>query len=168
MTQTDETTDLARRVQRLDDRFAIQDLAIRYCIATDAGDREALRSLFTDHATLAGISGGDEVVDMLHSIRSGYGRTIHTPEAHLVEFVDDDHATGVILARAELDIQQRSVHSAIRYYDEYERGGDGVWRFASRTLKFAYAVPVEELAESLTGEKTVRWPGTDPAPADVF
>jgi len=166
MTQND--ADLAHRVQRLDDRFAIQDLAIRYCIATDAGDRDALRALFTDEATLAGISGGDKVVDMLHSVRSAYGRTIHTPDAHLVEFVDDDHATGVILARAELDIQKRSVHSAIRYYDEYTRCSDGAWRFSSRTLKFAYAVPVEELPESLTGENTVRWPGTEPAPADDF
>lgn len=161
-------SDHAVRVQRLEDRFAIQDLAIRYCIATDGGDYDGLRALFTDDARCAGVLGGKEVADLLHSVRSQYGRTIHTPEAHLVEFGDDDHATGLILARAELDIQGRSVHSAIRYYDEYERGDDGAWRFAARTLKFAYALPVEEMAESLTGEKTVRWPGTEPAAADQF
>jgi hypothetical protein len=160
--------DLAVRAQRIENRFAIQDLAIRYCIATDRGDYDSLRALFTDDARVAGVVGGKEVTDLLHSIRADYGRTIHTPEAHLVEFTDDDHATGLILSRAELDIQGRTIVSAIRYHDEYERGADGAWRFAARTLKFAYALPVEELAESLTGKDSVRWPGTEPAPADEY
>jgi hypothetical protein len=33
-------------------------------------------------------------------------------------------------------------------------------------VKFAYAVPVSELGESLTSDLPVRWPGTEPAPAD--
>jgi ketosteroid isomerase-like protein len=160
--------DLAERVQRIEDRFAIQDLAIQYCIATDLGDRDALRALFTDDARAVGVTGGDEVVDLLHSVRSGYGRTIHTPQAHLIEFADADHATGLILSHAELDIKGRSVQTAIRYHDEYERCADGKWRFAARTLKFGYALPVEEMAESMTADDPVRWPGTDPAPADDF
>jgi hypothetical protein len=160
--------DLATRVQRVEDRFAIQDLVVRYCIATDSGDREALRALFTDGARVAGETGGDKVVELLHSIRATYGRTIHTPEAHLVEFSDDQHATGLVLSHAELDIQGRSVHTAIRYHDEYERGADGAWRFAARTLKFSYALPIEEMAESMTADDAVRWPGTDPAPVDQY
>jgi SnoaL-like domain len=162
------TSDLAARAQRIEDRFAIQDLVVRYSIATDRGDRDALLQLFTDDVRMAGMVGRTEVVDLLHSIRAGYGRTIHTPQAHLVEWVDDDHATGVVLSHAELDILGRSVVTAIRYYDEYERGADGVWRFAARTLNFAYALPFEEMAESLTGENTVRWPGTEPAAADAY
>lgn len=162
------TEEQAARIQRIEDRFAIQDLVIRYCMATDAGDRDTLLGLFSENARMGQLASGPAVVDMLHSVRSAYGRTIHTPEAHLVEFTDDDHATGVVLAHAELDIQGRSVHTAIRYYDTYERGDDGQWRFAERALKFAYALPVEEMADSLTGDKTIRWPGTDPASADEF
>jgi hypothetical protein len=83
-----------------------------------------------------------------------------------ITLTDADHASGIVMTHAELAIQGKSVHTAIRYYDDYERGGDGRWRFAARTLKFAYALPVEEMSESLTGVKTVRWPGTQAVPAD--
>jgi hypothetical protein len=62
-------------------------------------------------------------------------------------------------------LRRQTIHSAIRYYDDYERE-EGAWRFANRTLKFAYAVPVSELGDSLTDDLPVRWPGADPAPAD--
>ena len=69
-------------------------------------------------------------------------------------------------SHAELDIAGQTIHAAIRYYDDYER--ETTERGASRTvpLKFAYAVPVSELGESLTGDLPVRWPGAEPAPAD--
>jgi ketosteroid isomerase-like protein len=162
------SSDLADRVRRLEDRAAITDLAVRYCVAIDDGDYAGMVDMYTDKATLGAVVGKQEVVDLLQSIRKDYGRTIHVPEAHTVSFVDGDHASGVVLSHAELDINGKTVHSYIRYYDDYERGSDGAWRFANRTLKFAYAVPVEQITDSLTGENTIRWPGTDPAPADRF
>jgi ketosteroid isomerase-like protein len=159
--------DLEHRIKRLEDRAAIQDLGIRYCVAIDAGDYDELAELYTEKATLGAVVGRHEVVDTLKSIRATYGRTIHTPEAHTVTFVDDDHATGLVLSHAELDIAGITIHTAIRYRDDYERGEDGAWRFANRALTFAYALPVDELSESMTGELPVRWPGTDPAPADL-
>jgi SnoaL-like domain len=167
MTQSDPP-DIAARVRRLEDHLAIQDLAVRYCIAIDDGDYDGLAEMYTEKTTMGATVGRHEVVGLLRSIRADYGRTIHVPEAHTVTFADDAHATGVVLSHAELNIQAKTVHTYIRYYDDYERGADGAWRFASRALKFAYAVPVEELPESLTGVDTVRWPGTSPAPADEF
>jgi len=160
--------DLPDRVRMIEDRLAIQDLAVRYCVAIDDGDYEGLAEMYTEKATMGETVGRHEVVDLLRTIRADYGRTIHIPEAHSISFTDDDHATGLVLSHAELDIQQTTVHTFIRYYDDYERGDDGAWRFANRTLKFAYAVPFEQMPESLTGVDTVRWPGTSPAPADVF
>ncbi len=124
--------------------------------------------MYTEKATMGETVGRQEVVDLLRTIRADYGRTIHIPEAHSISFTDADDATGLVLSHAELDIRDTTVHTFIRYYDEYERGEDGAWRFANRTLKFAYAVPFEQMPESLTGVDTVRWPGTSPAPADVF
>jgi hypothetical protein len=160
--------DLAERIQQIEDRAAIADLAVRYCVAIDDGDYDGLLEMYTEKATLGEVVGRYEVVDLLRTIRAGYGRTIHIPEAHTVTLVDPTHATGLVLSHAELDIQQTTVHTYIRYYDEYERGDDGAWRFANRTLKFAYAVPFTQMDESLTGADPVRWPGTDPAPADLF
>ena len=56
------------------------------------------------------------------------------------------------------------MHTYIRYYDDYERGEDGAWRFANRTLKFAYALPLQQCAESLTGA-TDRCAGPAPSRA---
>src|SRR5207244_4255681 len=115
MTSGETSGDMVNRIRAIEDRLAIEDLVVRYCVAIDDG------------------------------------RTIHIPEAHTVSFTDADHATGLVLSHAELDIQHQTVHTFIRYYDDYERGEDGAWRFANRTLKFAYAVPVEQMNESLTG-----------------
>jgi hypothetical protein len=160
------TGGLEQRIQSIEDRMAIQDLVVRYCLSVDDNDYTALREMFTDKATMAGQVGGDPIVDRLASIRSGYGRTIHAPVAMTITLTNADHASGIVMTQAELAIQGRSVHTAIRYYDDYERGGDGRWRFAARTLKFVYALPVEEMSESLTGLNTIRWPGTEPVPAD--
>lgn len=168
MTSGDTHGDLSARIRRIEDRLAINDLAVRYCVAIDDGDYDGLTEMYTEKATLGETVGRQEVVDVLRSIRADYGRTIHIPEAHTVSFTDDDHATGLVLSHAELDIAHTTVHTFIRYYDDYERGDDGAWRFANRTLKFAYALPFEEMSESLTGVDTVRWPGTPAAPADAF
>jgi len=160
--------DLAERIQQLEDRAAIADLAVRYCVAIDDGDYDGMLDMYTEKATLGEVVGRHEVVDLLRTIRAGYGRTVHIPEAHTITLIDPTHATGLVLSHAELDIQHTTVHTYIRYYDEYERGDDGAWRFANRTLKFAYAVPFTQMDESLTGVNPVRWPGTDPAPADSF
>ena len=162
------SAELADRIRRLEDRAAIEDLAVRYCTSIDDGDYAGMVDMYTANATFGPAVGAQQVVDQLRSIRQDYGRTIHVPEAHTVTFVDDDHASGLVLSHAELDIQQQTIHCYIRYYDDYERGPDGAWRFANRTLKVAYALPVQDMPESLTSPTSVRWPGTEPAPADVF
>ena len=157
--------DAETRIRFIEDRLEIQDLAVRYFIAIDDSDYAGLLAMYTEKARLGEIAGRQEVVDLLRAIRSTYGRTIHTSQGHTVRFVDDDHATGIVLSHAELDIAGQTIHAAIRYYDDYERE-EGAWRFANRAVKFAYAVPVSELGESLTSDLPVRWPGTEPAPAD--
>ena len=160
------SSELEERIRRAEDRFAIHDLAIRFMLAIDAGDYPRLAEMFTEKAVFADAVGGDQIAALLESMRADYGRSLHFPEAQLVEFVDDEHATGVVLAHAEVDIRGRTIQTALRYEDEYERDGDGTWRFAGRDIKVTYALPVTDLAESMTDPLPVRWPGADPAPAD--
>jgi len=161
-----DITDLARTVRRLQDRQELRDLTLRYCRAIDDSDWVALRELFTDEAR-AGAVGGDETVQRLRSIRSTYGRTIHTAHGQLVEFTDDDHATGMVPSHAELDIKGETVVCAMRYYDDYVREAGG-WRFARRDIAFVYALPWPRLAGALTDELPVHWPGTEAASPDQF
>ena len=162
-----DITDLTRALRRLQDRQELRDLTLRYCRAIDDSDWAALRRMFADRAGIADAPGGDETVDQLRAIRSTYGRTIHTAHGQLVEFTDDDHATGMVPSHAELDIKGETVVCAMRYYDDYVREADG-WRFARRQIKFVYALPWPRMDGALTGDLPVHWPGAQAAPADVF
>ena len=162
--------DLLRRLRRMEDRAELRDLADRYCLAIDDSDWAALLGMFTEDAEMAGVTGREQVVGLLRQIRSGYGRTIHTAIAQTLTFGeggDDDHASGVIASRAELAIAGQTVLSAMRYFDQYTRV-NGEWRFASRTLRFSYALPWPDMAGALTADRPVHWPGTDALPADTL
>jgi hypothetical protein len=160
-----EVAGLARRLRRLEDRAEITELGQRYCRLIDDNDWARLRTLFADDAVMAGQKGADAVIDTLRSIRSGYGRTIHTAYGLVLEHQDDEHASGYVPSSAQLDIGGQFVLSAIRYFDEYVRI-DGAWRFARRDLRFVYALPFAETDRALVDALPVRWPGTEPAPVD--
>jgi SnoaL-like domain len=162
-----DMTDLARTLRRLEDRQELRDLTLRYCRAIDDSDWAALRGLFADRAEVPGAPGGDQAVHQLRSVRSTYGRTVHTTHGQLVEFTDGDHATGMVPAHAELDIKGETVVCAMRYYDDYVREA-GRWRFARRQIKFMYALPWPRMAGALTDELPVHWPGTEAAAPDQF
>jgi hypothetical protein len=162
---TIDMADLDRRLRRIEDRAEIQELGQRYCRYIDDNDWTRLRELFTDDAAMAGQVGGDAVVARLRAIRSGYGRTIHTAHGLVLEQQDEDHASGYVPSGAQLDIGGEFVVSAIRYFDEYVKVG-GAWKFASRDLRFVYALPWSQAGLALIDELPVRWPGTEPAPAD--
>ena len=164
MTSTD-LADLDRRLRRIEDRAEIQELGQRYCRYIDDNDWARLRTLFTDGAAMAGQTGGDAVVATLRAIRSGYGRTIHTAHGLVLEELGDDHARGYVPSSAQLDIGGEFVVSAIRYFDTYAKVG-GAWRFASRDLRFVYALPWSQADRALVDGLPVRWPGTEPAPVD--
>ena len=157
--------ELSRRIRRLEDRAELRELVNRYCLAIDDSDWDALLGLFHADAAMAGQVGPDDVVRVLRSIRSGYGRTIHTALAQVLEFTDDDHASGIVPSRGELAIAGQTVLCAMRYLDDYVRV-DGSWLFARRVLRFNYALPWAAMAEAMTGELPVAWPGTDPLPAE--
>ena len=160
-----DSDDLGCRVRRLEDRAELRELADRYCLAVDDSDWDALLGLFAADAEMAGQVGPRDVVNVLRSIRSGYGRTIHTALAQVLVFTDDDHASGIVPSRGELAIAGQTVLCAMRYLDDYVRV-DGGWRFARRVLRFNYALPWAAMAEAMTGDLPVAWPGADPLPAD--
>jgi hypothetical protein len=157
--------DLSRRIRLLEDRAELRELADRYCLAIDDSAWDALLGMFAEDAGMAGATGAHEVVGVLRSIRSRYGRTIHTALAQVLDFAGDDHASGVVPSRAELAIAGQTVVCAMRYLDDYVRVG-GRWRFARRDVRFAYALPWADTAGAMTAELPVRWPGAQPAPAD--
>jgi SnoaL-like domain len=156
---------LGHRLRRLEDRAELRELTVRYCFAVDDLDWAGLLELFSDQAELSGAVGRQDVVQLLRSIRSSYGRTVHTATGQTLSFADDDHASGVVASRAELDIAGQTVHCAMRYVDEYARER-GRWCFSRRRIRFIYAQPWADMADSLIADRPVHWPGSEAMPAD--
>jgi uncharacterized protein (TIGR02246 family) len=150
MESANRRDELAARVQRLEDRFAIADLVAHYCAALDERDLDTFVSLFTEDAT---VRHRDRVVELIgrRAIRdyysqrfAGYGVTFHTPHSHIVAFEGPDQARGVVTGHAEMSVEGELVVAAIRYDDTYRREA-GEWRFAGRDLGFWYYMKLADL-----------------------
>ncbi len=102
---------------------------------------------------------------MVRRARAAFGTTLHTPHYVLIDFVDDDHATGLVGAHLEIATGETTVFGAVRYEEEYVREG-GRWKFASRNMRTVHLGPWGEVATSLTSQFPVRWPGAEPASSD--
>jgi hypothetical protein len=155
------------RLQRLLDREDLRDLALRYCLALDDRDWQAMEGLFATEARFAGARGPGAIIACLRAGRAAHGRTIHTPTGQLVQFESPTEASGVVLTVALLDTGGQTTAAAMRYEDAYIRE-DGRWLFARRRAHYQFALGWADMAQAMTGELPVRWPGAPAAPAAIF
>lgn len=163
-------TTLEERIQKLEDRAAIQDLVARYFKVTDDDDEPALADCFTASARFIatgfdGSTGRDGVIAFLKAARATMQQTVHTPNYVHITFKRADEAEGTVMAHLEIGIGGTTVYAAVRYLDTYARE-DGKWRIASREMGAVHLGSWDLIASSMTDPKNVRWPGADPAPSD--
>jgi hypothetical protein len=144
------SVDLLSRVRRLEDRFAINDLLVRYAVLLDDRRFDDVGCLFTVDGTFS--SPRSEVVGR-EAIAANFARahdpfpvTLHDPHAHLVDFLDDDHARGTVIGYAELAGPSETTVTSIRYHDDYQRVDDR-WLFASRHVLTVYRLPLADLID---------------------
>ena len=164
-------SDLEARIRRLEDRAEIEDLVLKYFLAADDDDWETLGWTFAGDGSFSagafpGGSDRESVVKFIQADRQNMGVTVHTQNTTLVTFDDADHAHGVVGAHLELARGGTTVYGAVRYYDTYERTSDG-WKIKSREMAIIHVGPWAEVGTSLTAPDRARWPGADPAPADL-
>ena len=163
---------LERRIRRLEDRAAIQELGVLYGFIMDERDADGIREIFCEDATLRSedgvfaASGIEEIVETYLGRFAQLGPTNHFSHGHVVRFNDDDSdvATGLLAGHAELDRNGVVMQVALRYKDTYRRV-DGKWRFADRKMGYMYFMPIAELAADLGDRNSVRAYG-DHRPAD--
>ena len=140
------------RIRRLEDRFALEDLAASYCSAIDERDLPRFLSLFTDDAVMRHRDGvmrleGKAAIESYYTQRfAGYSFTFHYPHAVTVSFESPDDATGAVTGHAEMGVEGQLVLASIRYTDRYRRI-EGAWRFTERELAFGYYMKLSELPE---------------------
>ncbi|HQR03334.1 MAG: nuclear transport factor 2 family protein [Proteobacteria bacterium] len=127
--------------QEIADRFAIQDLLVRYCYAIDDRDWKAFARLFTDDAVLdysafgAPCGSAAEMAAYLQGRLPQFAGCQHTISTLLVDIKGDTAFTRTaglvpILFPTATDEPQVSF-SGLWYHDTLVRTADG-WRFQKR------------------------------------
>jgi ketosteroid isomerase-like protein len=161
---------MSGREAHLLDSVEIQQLAQRYAVYVDARDLDRLVELFVPDVRVGREGRGRE------ALRADFDRQLRATGVsflqvgnHVVDFEDDERATGVVYCRGE--IQEGGPESArwiiqlIQYHDRYERR-DGRWLFVRRKHLLVYGA---ELGQSPLGLPPADWPrsqtgwGTVPA-----
>lgn len=131
---------LAQRIQALEDRHEIEQLAIRYAIALDTREIDELLNLFAPDVRVGGgRSGRDELRAVLVPQLRLFYRSIHLICGHRVVLRGGDRAVGTVYCRAEHEVGGRWIVIPVRYDDDYEKI-DGAWHFSARRDKHWYEV----------------------------
>jgi ketosteroid isomerase-like protein len=153
-----DENELVLRLQRVEARLDIGQLAARYCVAIDDRDLDKVAALFSkdasfrSHDGVMDARGRDAIIQQFHGRYSVLGPTNHVTHDHIIQMDpnDPDRATGLVSAHAELWRKGQMMVTALRYEDAYVRE-DGVWKFADRLLGFLYYVPLSEY-QNILGE----------------
>jgi hypothetical protein len=143
------------RIERLLAYEEIRQLVARYSVATDSRDLDALVALFVDDVRVGRELHGRVALRSFfdRSLRD-VGITILNVGTQMIDFVDDDHARGVVYCRGEIQVGNQWVVQAIQYRDEYERRA-GHWYFTRRRHLLWYG---REVGTSPLGLAAANWP----------
>jgi ketosteroid isomerase-like protein len=133
---------MSRDVERLIAYEEIRQLAARYALATDSRDLDTLVGLFVDDVQVGRERfGRDALRESFDASLRGIGISILNVGTHVIDLVDDDHATGHVYCKGEIQDGERWIHQAILYRDTYERRA-GRWYFVRRRHELWYGAPV--------------------------
>jgi ketosteroid isomerase-like protein len=154
---------VATRLARAADLVEIQQLPVRYAQAIDARDIDALTDLWVPDVWMgkAHGAGARGVRHFFEPVLAGFYRSIHMIVGHKVDFVDDNHASGVVYCRAEHESGGDWVVQAIVYADHYERV-DNRWAFVKRRHHHWYSAPIDEPPAPPAFENWPLHPGQPP------
>lgn len=120
-------------VERLVAIEEIRALALRYSDALDRRDLDALVALYRPDARFGTHGSGPDACRAFFRESLGeIGIAVLLVANHLVEFEDDDNATGTVWAHGFIDDHAEGfIQQLIKYDDRYVRV-DGEWRFTRR------------------------------------
>jgi hypothetical protein len=120
----------------------IRQLAAHYAVYVDRRDFDALVQLFVDDVRVGRDTYGRSAlkVSFEEQLRA-VPISILNVGTHAIDLVDDDHATGVVYCKGEIQDGDRWIHQAIVYSDTYERRA-GHWYFVRRVHELFYGAEV--------------------------
>ncbi len=133
---------IEERLDRMESLAEIQQLPVRYALALDARDMDALVELFVPDVRVGPDAQGREALKQWFTETMSAMRTsVHLVANHIVDFDDADHARGIVYCHDELEWPERGEweQGKLQYWDTYERV-DGEWCFAHRRFHRWYIV----------------------------
>ena len=136
---------LEARIERIEAQLEIQQLPVRYAVAVDSRNVDALVELFAADVDCGRWGSGREALKAYFGspqVLSGFYRSVHLICGHAVDLVDAQHATGTVYCRAGHEDQDHWVEMAICYFDRYVRS-EGRWCFERRDEKHWYSTDWE-------------------------
>lgn len=144
---------LEAKVARLEATEEIRQLVSRYALGLDSRDVDKMASLFVPTVTTHdGRVGREALADWFRETLSAQTVTFHLIGNHVIDFVDDDNANGVVYCRPEHQVDDQWIIMPMQYWDRYQRV-DGHWYFKSRSVHAFYAADITENPAQLPG----RW-----------
>lgn len=149
------------RLYAVESKLEIQELAVRYGLAVDDRDVEAILGLFARDSVLKTMAGRvkghgvDQVVDYFVTHFADLGPTNHFVNGHVIRLEAEGVASGTLLSHAEIIRDGRPMVTAMRYLDRYVRE-QGTWRFQERVQTYMYFCPVEEYPAALGDRLSIR------------
>jgi len=151
---------LEQRIDRLESIEEIRQLAGKYSLSLDMRDLDAHVGLFAPDVRVGkGRSGRQHLKSWVDStLRDQFTGTSHHLGQHIIEFIDADHAVGVVYSKNEHETGPEWVIMQMLYWDDYERI-DGRWYFRRRLPCYWYAT---DLNKQPIGDMKMRWPGREP------
>ena len=160
------TVSLEHRIDRLESRFAIEELVSAYCEACDEHDIARLGALFTEDAIYGSPSGvlratgRAQIVEMFVRAFRVRGPGYHWTHDFFVRFDEEspDLAGGAVSSHAETSVNGVASLAAMKYDDEYRRV-NGQWLFSRRSIRFLYYVPAERYLDALKKRKRLCFEG---------
>jgi hypothetical protein len=157
---TPDLESLLARVERLESLDQIRQLAAKYALALDMRDADAWVGLFPVDVKVGDGQSGRKALrswfDKVH--REQFTGTSHHIGGHIIEFIDSDHAQGVVYSKNEHETGSEWVIMQMMYFDRYERVGER-WYFRRRLPLYWYAT---DLNKPPIGSDKMRWPGREP------
>jgi len=133
--------DDAQVLRRLLDYEEIRQLVARYAFSIDTRDLDALVALFVDDVAVGKqAQGRDALKSFFAKGLSEIGASILSVTTHVIDLVDDDHATGEVYCTGEIERDGAWLRQAILYRDQYRRTDEG-WRFVQRDHLLWYSAP---------------------------
>ncbi len=115
----------------------IRQLASRYALALDSRNLDDLVALFVPAVQVGRERGHAALHAQFDASLRAVERTFLLVGTHVIDLVDEDHATGSVYCKGEIQAGDRWIHQAILYADAYERC-DEQWLFVRRVHMLWY------------------------------